>query len=556
VKWISQQSSELSLGVRIPPGAQQLLYGKYLAGGIRTGMLGAFRGLAKAKTFAFVPSGSTNGYMLELKVKIPREVDSIGRVLKSAGFEAYVVGGSLRDLLLGIDPDDWDVATNAIPEEIQQLFPDSFYENKFGTVTVVTKSKAPSLQQIQITPYRTEGAYADHRHPNEVQFTKSLEEDLKRRDFTINALALDIDGEDEISIKKIIDLFQGIDDLKKGIVRAVGNPTERFQEDALRIIRAVRLATKLDFEIDIQTAQAMQGKAYLLGSIAVERIGEELKKMMMTEFPDRGFEILRELGLLQFVVAELEEGWKIGQNKHHVYTVWEHNLRALKYAAEQKWEFDVRMAALLHDVGKPRSKQGDGPDSTFYNHEVIGAKMAREMLMRLKFPKDFVVKVAKLVRYHLFYYNVDEVSESSVRRLIRKVGPEDMDDLIKVRICDRIGSGVPKAEPYKLRHFRFLIEKLARDPISVGMLKVDGGDVMRITNIEPGPKVGFLLNILLEEVLDDPTHNRKVYLEQRLKELLEMSDTDLQKFAEEAKKKKVAVEAGEIGEIKKKHWVK
>jgi poly(A) polymerase/tRNA nucleotidyltransferase (CCA-adding enzyme) len=214
------------------------------------------------------------------------------------------------------------------------------------------------------------------------------------------------------------------------------------------------------------------------------------------------------------------------------------------------------MAALLHDVGKPRAKRGDGPDSTFYGHEIIGAKMTETLLRRLKYSKQFNEKVTKLVRYHLFYYNVDEVGEASVRRLIRKVGPEDMEDLIKVRICDRIGSGVPKAEPYKLRHFRFLIEKLSRDPISVKMLKVNGADIMRVVGIDPGPKVGQLLNGLLEEVLDNPTLNTKKYLEGRILELGHMSEAELKALAEAAHHKSTALEEEEVGKIKKKHWVK
>jgi len=238
-----------------------------------------------------------------------------------------------------------------------------------------------------------------------------------------------------------------------------------------------------------------------------------------------------------------------------VYTVWEHNLKAVKYAAEKKWPLDVRMAALFHDVAKPRCKRGEGPDSTFYGHDVVGAKMAKELLSRLKYPNQFVEKVAKLVRFHLFYYNVGEVSESSVRRLIKAVGLEDMEALIEVRICDRIGSGVPKAEPYKLRHFRFLVEKLSRDPISVKMLRITGDDVMRIAGMPPGPKIGFLLNILLEEVIDDPTRNRKKILEERVKELGAMIDEELQKLAADAKQKAIALEEQEVGVIKQKHWV-
>ncbi|OGZ44371.1 MAG: hypothetical protein A3J55_03610 [Candidatus Ryanbacteria bacterium RIFCSPHIGHO2_02_FULL_45_17b] len=483
-------------------------------------------------------------------MKIPKEIHEIGGVLQNAGFEAYAVGGCVRDLLIERAPADWDITTNASPEDIQRLFQNSFYENKFGTVTVVTESKKDSLKHVEITPYRADVSYSDKRHPDEVSFVRNIEEDLKRRDFTVNAIAI------HLKELQVVDLFGGQEDSKEKLIRAVGNADERFKEDALRLLRAARLATQLDFDIEPITASAIAKNAGLLRFVAVERVRDELSKLLASDMPDRGFEILRQLQLLPFVLKELAEGVGVGQNKHHIYSVWEHNLRAVQYAAEKKWSLEVRMAALLHDVAKPRCKKGDGPDSTFYGHDVVGARMAMEILGRLKYPKQFIEKVAKLVRYHLFYYNVDEVTESSVRRLIARVGLEDMEDLIQVRICDRIGSGVPKAEPYKLRHFRFLVEKLSRDPVSVKMLRVKGDDVMRITGIQPGPNVGFLLNILLEETIDDPSLNQKPKLEKRLQELGKMTDEELQKLASDAKKKTIALEEQEVGDIKKKHWVK
>lgn len=483
-------------------------------------------------------------------IEIPKEIQEIGGVLKNAGFDAYAVGGCVRDLLLGRAPTDWDITTNASPENIQRLFSKSFYENKFGTVTVVTESKKDSLKHVEITPYRADIAYSDKRHPDAVMFVPRIEEDLKRRDFTVNAIALLLEAH------TLIDLFGGAKDIKDKLIRAVGNAEERFNEDALRLMRGVRLATQLDFDIDPITASAIKKHAGLLRFVAVERVRDELSKLLASDMPDRGLEIMRELNLITDAIPELMEGYGVGQNKHHIYSVWEHNLRALKYAAEKKWSPEVRMAALLHDVAKPRCKKGDGPDSTFYGHDVVGAKMVLQILGRLKYPKQFIEKVAKLVRYHLFYYNVDEVTESSVRRLIARVGLEDMEELIQVRICDRIGSGVPKAEPYKLRHFRFLVEKLSRDPVSVKMLRMKGDDIMRLTGIQPGPKVGFLLNILLEEAIDEPALNQKQKLEKRVKELGEMSDAELQKLASDAKKKTIALEEQEVGDIKKKHWVK
>ena len=228
----------------------------------------------------------------------------------------------------------------------------------------------------------------------------------------------------------------------------------------------------------------------------------------------------------------------------------------MDHAAKEKWPLIVRLSALFHDIGKPRAKHGDGPDSTFYNHEVIGAKMSFEVLSRLKYSNEIVEKVSKLVRYHLFYYNVDEVRESSVRRLISRVGPEDMEDLIRVRICDRIGSGVPKAEPYKLRHFRFLVEKLQRDPVSVKMIKINGERIKQLTGLVQGIKIGLILNALMEEVLEDPEKNQTESLERRVLELNKLPEAELKKLAEAGKNKKLGLEEEEVAKIKKKHYVK
>lgn len=484
-------------------------------------------------------------------IPIPKEIISIIEALKSAGFDAYAVGGCVRDILIGRKPQDWDITTSAPPDDIVRIFPDSIYENDFGTVMVFPKNVSDeTLKTVEVTPYRIESKYTDKRHPDKVEFGRRLDEDLARRDFTINALALNV------ATDEVIDLFQGKKDFREGLIRAVGDPEERFAEDALRIMRAVRFAAQLGFAIEQKTEQAIKKKAKLLRFISKERIRDEFSKIIDSPRSHEALEKMHELGILALVVPEIEEGHGIGQNKHHIYSVWEHNLYALKYAASKHWPLDVRMAALLHDVGKPRAKRGDGPDSTFYGHEIVGATMTHALLSRLKYSNEFIEKVTTLVRYHLFYYNVDEVGESSVRRLIRRVGSENMEDLIKVRICDRIGSGVPKAEPYKLRHFRFIVDKLSRDPISVKMLKINGDDIMKIASLEPGPKVGALLNILLEEVLDDPKRNTKKYLTGRAQELAALKDSELAKIAKEAKNKSAALEEEEVGEIKKKHWVK
>src|SRR3989344_2069902 len=453
---------------------------------------------------------------------IPKEVKFVTEKLESAGFEAYIVGGCVRDMLLKREPEDWDIATNAKPEEIQKIFPENFYENRFFTVTVLTKSKNPKLREIEITTYRSDLKYTDRRRPEEVRYAKTIEEDLSRRDFTVNAIAF---GE-----SKIVDPFDGQSDLKKKIIRAVGNPQERFAEDALRMMRAARLATVLNFTIEEKTRKAIQEKSALLKEISKERVRDELVKIIMAARAREGIEFLYELKLLQYSMPELEEGYGVQQNKHHKYTVWEHNLFSLEYAAKQQWNLAVRVAALLHDVAKPRVKEGEGSDATFYNHEVVGASMAKQILTRLKFPGKDIEKIIKLIRYHMFYYNVDEVTESSVRRFVRKIGAENIENLLQLRMADRIGSGVPKAQPYKLRHWQYMIERVSRDPLSVTMLNIKGDDILKLLGISPGPRVGWFLHVLFGEVLDDPKKNDKAYLEGRLKELHKLSDEEQQKL--------------------------
>ena len=478
---------------------------------------------------------------------LPEEVKEIIKALEGAGFEAYAVGGCVRDFILEREPCDWDITTNAKPEEIQKVFPSSIYENDFGTVAINTESKNERLKIIEITTYRVEEKYTDKRHPDSVKFTSKLEDDLSRRDFTINAIAYD--G------KTFIDPYNGQNDIKNKIVCTVGNPDERFNEDALRLMRAVRFAVQLGFAIEEKTAEAIKKNSGDLVAISKERIRDELIKIFMSNNAKPGIEMLREFNLLKHIMPELEEGYSIGQNKHHIYTVWEHNLRSLDWAAQNNYKLENRVAALLHDVGKPRTKKGNGPDSTFYNHEVVGAKMAARILEQLKFPKKFIEKVVLLVRYHLFYYNVEEVTESSVRRLVKNVGPENMDDLLEVRIADRKGSGVPKAEPYKLRHLRAIIEKVSHDPISVKMLKINGNDLIKELKMEPGPKMGYVLNILLDEVLDEPKNNSKEYLLDKAEKLNKEPPAKLEKMHKIAQAKTQEAAEEEFRGIKKRYRV-
>jgi len=491
-------------------------------------------------------------------MKIPREVKFITDELRKKGFEAYIVGGCVRDFLREVEPEDWDVATSGKPEEIQKIFPKSFYENKFLTVTVQAGSENPKLKEIEITTYRKEAKYTDKRHPDEIKFAKTIEEDLARRDFTVNAVALKIrDRGGTGEGQSLVDPFGGQEDLKNKIIRAVGNPEERFNEDALRMMRAVRFAVTLgeDWKIEEKTAEAIRKNSPWLQAISLERIRDEFLKIIMTERAADGIELLRELGLLKYILPELEEGYKVTQNKHHIYECYEHALFSLKYAAQKHFNKYVRLAALLHDIGKPRVKKGEGPDATFYGHEIVGAKMTIQILNHLKFPKKDIEKIAKLVRYHLFYYNPGEVGDASVRRLLRQVGPENMEELLQVRMADRIGSGVPKAEPYKLRHLKYVIEKVSQDPISVKMLKLNGNDVMKILEIQPGPGVGQILDVLLGYVLEDPKKNNKEFLEKEVKKLGKLSEEKLREFTQKASREREKLETKRDEMTKKKYWV-
>ncbi|MEX2145250.1 MAG: HD domain-containing protein [Candidatus Spechtbacterales bacterium] len=508
---------------------------------------------------------------------IPKEVKTITEGLQQAEFEAYIVGGCVRDLLLDKKPKDWDITTNAKPKDIQKIFPDSVYENNFGTVGVKTESDDESLKIIEVTTYRSEAKYTDKRHPDEVKFGVSLDEDLKRRDFTINAMAINIEPEairglpaptrlrvargqglrqaGKQQVHEVIDPFDGQKDLKQGVIQTVGVAQDRFDEDALRMLRAIRFATELNFTIESSTFEAIKHNAPSIKLIAHERIRDELVKMVASQFAHNGILFMQDSGLLDIILPEVSLGIGVGQNKHHIYTVFEHNLYALKWAAEHDYPLHVRFAALLHDVGKPQTKRGEGEDSTFYGHEVASAELAAKIMNRFKFPNKFAKKVVLLVRYHLFYYDVGEVTESSVRRLVAKVGPENMNDLVKVRICDRMGSGVPKSKPYRLRHFEYMVEKVQKDPISVLMLKVSGKDVMEHSGIKPGPGVGMILAVLLDEVLDDPAKNNKEYLKNKIKELSKKTEKELEKLEKSAIKKQEKFEELKNEELKKKYYL-
>jgi tRNA nucleotidyltransferase (CCA-adding enzyme) len=475
-------------------------------------------------------------------MNIPQYLENIIAKMEAAGFEAWIVGGCVRDFLLEKTPNDWDINTNAKPEEMLKIFPEAHYENDFGTVILPVKNeKGETLDAIEITTYRSEQGYSDRRRPDEVKFEKDIDADLARRDFTINALAMRSE-KSKMPLKEdlakyviaqdgyqIIDLFGGVKDIKKKIIRAVGEPYDRFKEDSLRMMRAIRFAAQLNFKIEDKTERAILKMAGALKFIARERVAVELIKILKSDRPYDGIMALHDTKLLQYIIPELEQGVGIEQNHHHIYTVFEHGVLSLKTCPSKEWQ--VRFAALIHDIGKPKTKKIIKGAATFYNHEYVGARLAERLCKSLKFSTADSERIVNLVRNHMFYYNVGEVTAASVRRLIKKVGKENLKDLIDLRISDRLGSGTPKAEPYKLRHLQYMFERVQNDPVSVKMLAINGTDLMNDLKISPSPKIGEILDVLLGEVIENPENNTKEYLSKRAKELSEMDGAELRQKA-------------------------
>lgn len=449
--------------------------------------------------------------------KINSEVLQIYKRLENAGFEVYFVGGCVRNLLLNTPPKDWDLTTNATPTEIQAVFPDSFYDNSFGTVGV----PLPSVEEVEhkniveITTYRTESSYKDHRKPESVSWGKTIEEDLQRRDFTMNAIALKIS--DNLIF---IDPFNGKEDLSKKIIRSVGDPNERFKEDALRIMRAIRFATQLSFSIEKETMKAIIEDAHLISHISQERIRDELLKILASDNPYEGIMLLDATGILEIILPELSHGKGISQERpgrHHTTDVFTHNVLSLKHTPAT--DPIVRLATLLHDVGKPSvmSKDEEGY-VIFYNHEVAGAKIARQITDRLRLSKKDRDRIVTLIRWHMF--TVDEhITDSAIRRFIRRVGVENVNDMMDLRIGDRLGGGTQKAESWRLKKFKQRMASELNPPFSINDLAVNGTDIMNELHIKPGPQIGKILQILFLEVDENLKLNDREYLLKRIKEL-------------------------------------
>ncbi len=482
---------------------------------------------------------------------IPAEVATVAKNLRSESYQAYLVGGCVRDLLLGRAPKDWDITTNAKPEDIQRVFPNSYYTNDFGTVGVKFETEDPTLQIIEVTPYRTESGYSNKRHPDSVQFGESLEEDLARRDFTINAIAFDE------SIGQLIDPFKGQEDIHLRVLRTVGDPAQRFEEDGLRLMRAVRLVAELNFAMDTDTASAIHEKASNLKHISKERIRDEFVRIINSDQPMMALVLAQQLGILEHISPDLTRGIGIDQNQAHSYDVFGHLLRAVQHAADKKWDFDVRIAALFHDVSKPETRRwsDEKKDWTFHGHEVVGARTTKKALEDLKFSRETIEKVTKLVRWHMFFSDPDQITLSAVRRMIRNVGVENIWDLLNLRICDRIGTGRPKEQPFRFRKYVAMVEEALRDPISVGMLKTDGSRIMEQFHVEPGPRLGWILNSLLEDVLDDSSRNNEAYLDEKTQKLLTLPDQELRALGDSGRKKRDEKDDLELKKILEKHHV-
>jgi len=447
-------------------------------------------------------------------INIPQEILEIYEKL-STKFEVYFVGGCVRNAILKRPVEDWDLTTDATPEQILKVFPNGFYDNKFGTVGIPVKNGV-----AEVTTFRTEGEYKDSRHPEKVEWGKTIDEDLARRDFTVNAMALKLDG----GKQKIIDPFGGEKDLREKIIRAVGDPNKRFKEDALRLIRAVRIASQLAFTIEESTWQKIIEDSQLIQNISAERIHDELLKIMSATYAHDGVMLLKTSGLLNFIIPELLQGVDVSQvrpGRHHTSDVFTHNVLSLKFCPSK--DPIVRFATFLHDVGKPMVKSLDKEGFViFHNHEIIGAKIAKDICERLRFSKKDRDKIVTLIRWHMFSVNENQ-TDAAIRRFIRRIGVENVKDMMDLRVGDRLGGGTQTAESWRLKLFKEKIEEQLKPlPFSVNDLVIDGNDVMKILGIKPGPLVGKILEELFKEVDEDLAKNNKQYLEEKIKKLQKM----------------------------------
>jgi tRNA nucleotidyltransferase (CCA-adding enzyme) len=421
--------------------------------------------------------------------------------LWQAGHAAFVVGGSVRDTLLGRAAKDWDLATDARPERVVELFPEASYENAFGTVGVRTGDDVH-----EVTTFRIDHDYADYRRPHRVEFGATIEEDLARRDFTVNAMAWGAvpaspSRADTLPEPVLVDPFDGRADVERRVLRAVGDAIARFEEDALRMLRAVRLAATLGFSIDAATEAGIRDRAELARHLSGERIAAELGFLLEVAQPSIGLRIAAETGLLAVIAPELAAQRGVAQNKVPGEDLWDHTLRSVDAAPADRPI--VRLAVLLHDIGKPAT-EGDGH---FHGHDRVGAKLAAELLTRLHYPRDVVGRVVLLVRHHMFLYE-PAWTGAAVRRFIGKVGRDGLDELFLLREADNLGSGLP-AEAGHLAELRTRIAEELEAGVALDRadLAIDGSDLRAELNMPQGPLIGRILGQLLERVIADPGLN-------------------------------------------------
>jgi len=470
---------------------------------------------------------------------IPEYVVNVADMLVNSGYKAYLVGGAVKDLLLGMEPKDYDIATNALPEQISALFAHSVSTNaKFGTILVITSDREGERFDVEVTTFRKEEDYFGGRWPAKVEFTTDITEDLSRRDFTINAMAIDLDNiydQGSHKTESIIDPFNGQQDLEKKLIKAVGDPIERFSEDGLRAYRACRLAAILGFEIESETFEAIKKSLHIAEKVSMERVRDELMKLLKyAPKPSIGIELFRESGLLKLFIPELLECVDVNQPEWHVEDVYRHSLATLDLA-----EDSIKLAALLHDIGKARTRSEDETGVHFFGHDKVGSEMAKVIMERLRFSKAQIKKVSNLIRWHMFHYPsadwrkgnqleaiVEEESskqggwtDSAIRRFISNVGEEYIEDLFKLRIADANSNPKSSFDPLEIQSLQNRIAEVRSKDMALKItdLNVTGNDLEQV-GIEKGPKMGQVLNYLLEEVIEEPLLNEKENLLKMAKE--------------------------------------
>ncbi len=527
---------------------------------------------------------------MALDLTIPTPALYILDQLYQAGYEAYIVGGAVRDMHLDSKQErtsladrklDFDFTTNATPEQILSVFPAGFYENTFGTVSITHQEVLEQLPNMapeppmpstpqnrlidlsrvtkaheslelpdqpekpdvvhhpnyEITTFRSDGAYHDGRRPSAVTWGTNLEEDLQRRDFTINAMALKIHQDWVKTVLanaeqlpywqtlpetafEVIDIFNSQEDLHEHIITTVGDPNQRFQEDALRMLRAVRFSVQLNFAISDATRQALIDNASLLEKISPERVRDELLKILASSYPAEGIELLDEVGLLTFIIPELLEGKGVTQGGHHTTDVWTHSIDALRECPSP--DPIVRFATLLHDIAKPQTRGVTNDTITFYNHEIVGSRVAKKIAQRLAFSKKDAQRIFTLVRYHMFHYQPQD-TDAAIRRFMRKVGLEYIDDILDLREGDRLGSGAKKTS-WRLEEMKQRMLEQLHQPMGLEDLAINGSDLMEELGLKPSPTLGTILHHLLEHVHEEPNDNTREILLKKAKFFLETQE--------------------------------